>query len=112
MEIQKHLRKIQNLLNLIRGKLENLQDEEIEPYQARILEKINQIYVPTNENIEETRKHINNLLQLFVEMNQAVQEYIPRLININKEDIKEIEFASRKLVEEVRKLNMILKKVT
>ncbi len=112
MKIQKHLRKIQNLLNLIRGKLENLQDEEIEPYQAGILEKINQIYVPSNENIEETRKLINNLLQLFVGMNQAVQEYIPRLINIYKEDINEIEFASRKLVEEVRKLDMILKKVT
>ncbi|OLS16288.1 MAG: hypothetical protein RBG13Loki_0111 [Promethearchaeota archaeon CR_4] len=85
-------------------------EKSLERFLAKYSEEFDKIHMPEEINYRELKKVIDNIQKLFVAMNEIGRTHIPRLINLFKEQIKEIDFGSRKLGEEIRKLDDTLRK--
>jgi len=105
----------------MRESLKRIQDKEVEikdprteksleRFLVKYAEEFDKIRMPAEINYRELKKIIDSVQKLFVAMNEIGRAHIPRLVNLYKEEIKEIEFGSRKLGEEIRKLDDTLRK--
>ncbi len=124
-KLRQNIRKLleRTILQLaqMRESLKRIQDKEVEIKDARTEkslerflakygEEFDKIRMPDEINYRTLKQIIDSVQKLFVAMNEIGRAHIPRLVNLYKEEIKEIEFGSRKLGEEIRRLDETLRK--
>ncbi len=119
--IQKSLEKIILQLSLMRESLKRIEvkpveikddrtKKSLERFLAKYTEEFDKVRMPDEINYRRTKDIIDAVQKLFVAMNEIGRTHIPRLVNLYKDELKEIEFGSRKLGEEIKKLDEILRK--
>lgn len=108
------LAQMQESLKRIEGKEVDIKDDRtkksLERFLAKYAEEFDKVHMPDEINYRTTKSIIDAVQKLFVAMNEIGRTHIPRLVNLYKEEIKEIEFGSRKLGDEIRRLDDTLRK--
>ncbi len=119
--VRKTLEKTILQLAQMRESLKRIEDKEVEikddrtkksleRFLAKYAEEFDKVRMPEEITYRELKKIIDNVQKLFVAMNEIGRAHIPRLVSLYKEELKEIEFGSRKLGDEIRHLDDFLRK--
>ncbi|HMF32418.1 MAG TPA: hypothetical protein VKK79_13435 [Candidatus Lokiarchaeia archaeon] len=119
--IRKMLEKIVLEVAEMRESLKRIEDKDVEITDARVKKKLEQflakyaeefdkIHLPDEVTHKEIKKLIDQVQKLFVAMNEIGKKNIPQLVTYYKDEIKSIEFGSRKLGQETQGLDAFLRK--